>query len=409
MIDYEIDVLSNGLRLITYLDRTSPFVYVNMLYRVGSINDMKHKTGLAHLFEHLMFTGTPSIPDYDKIVQKSGGDNNAFTNQDFTDYHCFGFHRNLEPLLHLEADRMNHLVLDDEEVEIQQKVVIEEFYESCLDEPFGDMWHHLCPMIYGVHPYSWPVIGIDSTEISRITIDDCKDFYQKYYHPSNASLTIGGNFDPDSARDLVEKWFSPIKTNSELTQGRLKPIKKKPASNKTLINKSPCPAIFMAFPLPNRLDPSFYSIDLISDILASGKTSRLYKRLISTLALCSEVDCYTNDVVGSGMLIIEATLVEGAKIERVEVLIWEALNRLKTKAVTEYELKKVKYKTQAMMDFAENSTMNIALNLSYFDYIGDIALIQKEYEFYSQVSIQDIQKVAIQIFDPLYCQVLAYH
>ena len=311
VINYSRFELDNGLRVLVHEDKSTPMVAVNILYNVGARDESPEKTGFAHLFEHLMFGGSAHIPDFDDPIQMAGGDNNAFTNNDITNFYNILPAANIETAFWLESDRMRFLTLDEKVLDVQRRVVVEEFKETCLNQPYGDVWHHIADMAYKVHPYRWPTIGKVPKHIEEATIEDVQEFYQKFYLPNNAILVVSGNTSNEQVRSLTEKWFGEIPRGA--TPDRNIPQEPRQEKLQQRINQAnvPVDAIFLAFHTPSRTHEDFYTTDLLSDILCNGQSSRLYRKLLKEQHLFVHIDCYITGSIDPGLLIIEGKLSEG--------------------------------------------------------------------------------------------------
>lgn len=408
MITYKRFTLANGLRVLVHQDISTPMVAVNVCYCIGSRDESPDKTGFAHLFEHLMFGGTNAAPDFDDPLQMAGGENNAFTNNDITNFYDIIPAENLEVALWLESDRMTNLLIQEDTLEIQRKVVVEEFKETCLNEPYGDLWHHLSALAYKVHPYSWPTIGKKPEHIANASLDDVQDFYQTYYSPNNAVLVIAGNVEFDTAKELVEKWFNPIPMGQPIERKWLQEPQQKEIQKKTLHTNVPAEALYFAFHIPNRTDKDFYGVDLLSDILCNGPSSRLYQRLLKDQELFSFIDCYISGTIDPGLLIIEAKPIAGVSLEQARTAIWEELEELKNKSLENRELEKVQNKVVSNLLFSEVSVLNKAINLAFFEVLGNAELINKEADLYRQVTQNDIQQLAQEVFKEENCSEIYY-
>jgi predicted Zn-dependent peptidase len=383
-------------------------VAVNVLYNVGARDESPDKTGLAHLFEHLMFGGSENIEDFDDPIQRAGGENNAFTNNDITNFYDIIPAQNLEVALWLESDRMLSLNFDEEVLEVQRKVVIEEFKESCLNQPYGDVWHHIADMAYKVHPYQWPTIGKVPQHVEDATLEDVKDFYQKFYNPNNAILTLSGNVSVEKGRQLVEKWFGDIPAG--ITPQRRLP--QEPPQNKLQqrINqaKVPVDALYLAFHSPGRSDPDFYISDILSDVLGNGSSARLYRKLLKEKQVVNQIDCYVTGSMDPGLFIIEARPAEGVSLEEVERHIWAELEVIRNELVPERELQKLKNKIESTLLFSEMSVLNKAMNLAFFELLGDAGIINEEADMYHRITREDVRNMARKIFTPENCNELYY-
>ena len=408
MVEYKRYLLNNGLTVILHHDPGTPLAVVNVLYKVGSKNEEKNRTGLAHLFEHLMFTGTEAVPDFDLPIQKAGGDNNAFTSNDITNYYSFAPSKNLDLLLYLEADRMEKLSLDPEEFAVQKKVVIEEFYETSIDEPYGDIWHHICKLAYKDHPYKWPVIGLKPSDITKVSLTDAAFFYKNHYRPSNAVLVVSGNFNEKKAIKLIADRFSKLENPTFTRSAYEKERKQIRQRRKTVYKQISVSAVYISFHIPDRVNSEFYICDLISDILASGRSARLHEILVKQKKLFSSIDAYTNGTSEEGLLVIDGKLAAGVSPENAESAIFEVLSDLQMNEISPRELEKVINKSITTLVFSEYSASNKAMNLAYFESIGDISLINKEFEIYKNITAAEIKSVAKKIFNTRNSNVLYY-
>ena len=408
MIDFERYTLKNGLTVVLHQDNSTPLVAVNVLYKVGSKNEASHKTGFAHLFEHLMFGGSENVEDFDTPIQEAGGENNAFTNNDLTNFYDVVPAENLETALWLESDRMLKLKFDQSILDVQKKVVVEEFKETSINKPYGDLWHHLSDLAYKKHPYRWPTIGLETSHIETAELDDVKHFFKMHYHPGNAILVICGKFEIENAKTQVDKWFASIPPANIQSQA----IDIEPEQNefrqKQLVRNVPSVSIHMAFHMPERLHQDFGIYDLLSDILASGRSSRFYKKLVKTTSIFSSIDAYITGSVDPGLFIVEAKLQEDDKIEEAKALIWKELDQLKEELVEAGELQKVKNSLISSICYSEISILHKAINLAYFEMLGNADLINKQEDEYKYIIAEDLKRVAQSIFRKENCSELIY-
>jgi zinc protease len=383
-------------------------VAVNVLYNVGARDESPEKTGFAHLFEHLMFGGSANVPDFDEYIQNAGGENNAFTNNDVTNFYDILPAQNLETALWLESDRMFQLNFDEQALEIQRKVVLEEFKETCLNQPYGDVWHHIADLAYKVHPYRWPTIGKVPKHVEEATIEDVKEFYQRFYRPNNAILVVSGKVKADEVRSSVEEWFGDIPAGPNPRRR----LPKEPPQRKLQqrINQAnvPVDALYLAFHSPARTERGYYVSDLLSDILCNGPSSRLYRRLLKERQLATQIDCYITGSIDPGLLIIEAKPVDGVSLETLEAEIWKELELLKLEGVSEHELEKVKNKVESSLVFSETNILNKAINLAFFELLENPDQINQEIELYRSVSQEDISHMANTLLTPENCSELYY-
>jgi zinc protease len=401
MVEYKKYTLDNGLHVTLHRDDSSPLVVINLLYNVGSKHESPDKTGLTHLFEHLMFSGTPNIPDFDDVVQKGGGENNAFTNNDFTNFYSVFPKSNLETGLWLEADRMAHMVIRKKPLEIQKKVVIEEFKETCLNEPYGDMWHHLGDMLYPDHPYNWPVIGKEFSHIDNVTLNDAAHFFNTFYNPDNAYLSISGDIHYEDTIQLIDKYFSGIQNKQSKIS--LSTIDYKTSSNeksKTVTAAVPAKTIILAYKMSHRIHQDYYVTDLISDVLAGGRSSWLYQKLVKEQQLFSSIDAYITGTTDAGALLIDGKINPEISVEKARNAIHDLLYDLRTNPIDDEELQKLKNKSESNLVFSESSIMGKAMSLGYYDYLGNTDLINDEINYYYKITSNDIMTVSKNIFTP---------
>jgi len=400
MVNYERLVLANGLRVLLHHSEDTPLVAVNLLFNAGSKFDPIDKSGLAHLFEHLMFAGTAAVPDFDEPVQIAGAENNAFTNSDYANYYSYGPYQNLETLLWLEADRLANLNVTRKAFETQRKVVIEELHESCLNVPYGDVWHRLLPLIYRNHPYKWPTIGLTEKEISSIRLSDVKSFYKRHYSVNSCILSIAGNFDAEETKRWIEKYYGDIlpsplqpEPNSEFDFRDYHPQK--------VVVKSdvPVPAFFLAFPMPGRTSPDYYVLDLLSDLMSVGRSSIFYKTLIKGSEVLSAGDAFITGTHDTGLFIIEGKMSEGVSYSKAYGEIMNMIADIRSKAVDLKTMEKLKNGLESSVVFSEVSTMSKAMNLGYFELLGDVDLINSEPAKYQDITAEDLMRVTKKYLD----------
>jgi zinc protease len=408
MIDFDRYTLKNGLRVIVHRDETTPMVAMNLLYDVGAKDEHPYKTGFAHLFEHLMFGGSINIPTYDEPLQKVGGENNAFTNNDITNYYIILPAENTETGFWLESDRMLCLDFSPENLEIQKNVVIEEYKQRYLNQPYGDVWLILRPLTYKVHPYQWATIGKEKSHIENATLEDVREFFFHHYAPNNSILVIAGNIKKKQIISLAEKWFSPIDVRN-IPERKIpkEPLQKQ--ERKLQIERDvPFNAIFKAFHMCSRNHEDFHATDLISDILANGKSSRLYQRLVQKKKLFSEINAYITGEIDPGLLVVSGKLMKNVKMKTAENAINEELDKLKTELITERELNKVKNKVESTMIFGMTNILNKAMNLAFYELLGDAGNLNTEIEKYHRVSPVKAKEVAVSVLKPENCSTLYY-
>lgn len=408
MIKFEKFELKNGLKVIVHQDETTPIVAFNLLYNVGARDEDENKTGFAHLFEHLMFGGSVNIPNFDEPLQFVGGDNNAFTSNDITNYYITVPINNLETAFWLESDRMLSLAFTEKSLEVQRQVVIEEFKQTCLNQPYGDVWSLLRPMVYKKHPYQWATIGKEIAHIENATMNDVKAFFFKHYLPCNAILSIAGNVTTKEIKALSEKWFGNIPSGEKpLRNLPLEPIQTE--ERRLRVERDvPANAIFKAFRMCKKTDDEFYATDLLSDILSNGSSARLYQALVKNNPLFSEISAYVMGSFDEGMFIISGNLQENTTFDEAEKAIEKELENIKKTLVAEHELTKVKNKIISSHEFAETSVLNKAMNLAIAELLGDANDVNFENEKYSKVTPEDINKVAKKILVSTNCSTLIY-
>jgi zinc protease len=408
MVEFTRKILPNGLRVLIHEDHSTPLVAVNISYYVGSRDEQPDKTGFAHLFEHLMFSGSKHVPDFDDPLQRAGGENNAYTTNDYTTFYEILPSANIETALWLESDRMLALNINKKSLDVQRKVVVEEFKETCLNEPYGDSWHHLSEMMYQQHAYRWPVIGLEPQHIEDATLADVRHFFKSWYVPSNAVLSIAGRVKTEEALALAEKWFAHIPAGQKPERRIVQEPPQTELRQKTLRASVPATAIFMAFRTAARLDDDFYPTDLLSDILAQGHSSRLYRRLLKDQQVFSQIDAYITGNIDPGLLVIEGRPAEGVSVEDAVAAVWRELEQLKNEIIETRELDKIKHRFESTIVFSELSAMNKAQNLAFYEMLDRAELMNEEVDAYLKVTAQDLHRVANQLFQPENCALLVY-
>lgn len=392
-------LLNNGLRLIHVQDTSTQMVALNILYDVGARDEHPHHTGFAHLFEHLMFGGSIHIPDYDAPLQLAGGENNAWTNNDITNYYLTVPKQNVEIGFWLEADRMLSLDFSERSLDVQRGVVMEEFKQRCLNQPYGDVGHLLRPLAYRVHPYMWPTIGKELSHIANATLDEVKDFFYKFYAPNNAVLAVTGNISFEDAVALTEKWFGPIPRR----EVPLRYLPKEPVQTeerRLVVERNvPLDALFMAFHMCGRRDTDYYAFDILSDILSNGRSSRLNQHLVQDQQIFSSIDAYISGSVDAGLFHISGKPASGISLEEAEAAVREELKMLQTTLVGEQELEKVKNKFESTQIFGNINYLNVATNLAWFELNGQAEDIDQEVIRYREVNAEQLLTVSRRAFD----------
>ncbi|HPM13492.1 MAG TPA: pitrilysin family protein, partial [Bacteroidales bacterium] len=378
--------------------KNTPFVAINTLYDVGSKDESPDKTGFAHLFEHLMFGGSKHIPSFDTPLQKVGGENNAFTNTDITNYYITLPKDNIETGFWLESDRMLELAFSQKNLDTQKSVVIEEFKQRYLNRPYGDTWLLLRPLAYTTHPYMWPTIGKDISHIEQAVIKDVTDFFYRHYAPNNAIISISGNVSVREIKKLAKKWYENIPQRDIIPRNLPKEPEQLSKRTLSVERNVPVDTIYKVFHMCNRLHPDFYTSDIISDILSNGKSARLYTNLVQNQRLFSEINAYITGEIDEGLFVISGNIMPGIRMEQAEQAIYSELEKLTNGFVFDYELQKVTNKIESTIIFSETNVLNKAMNLAKFAHLGDVSYIQKEIENYTKVSSKDIQRVASQLF-----------
>ena len=408
MIDYQRYTLPNGLRLIVHEDSSTPMAAVSVQYDVGSRDESPERTGFAHLFEHLMFGGSAAAPSYDDPLQLAGGENNAFTNNDLTNFHVSLPAVNLETALWLEADRMAHLNIDEEVLDTQRRVVVEEFKETCLNEPYGDAWHHLSALAYRRHPYRWPTIGLVPEHIAGACLGDVRAFYERYYHPGNAIVVVAGDVRAEAVHRQVSRYFGGLPAG--LTPKRDLPAEPPQAEQRRaeVSARVAVDSLYLTFAMPGRTHPDFFTLDLLTDVLAEGASSRLYRRLLKERQLATTIDAYVTGTHDAGLVVVEAKPREGVSLGELESAVVAELDQLAREPVPALELEKVRNKLEASLTFSELSVVNKAINLAFYEGIGDLDLINREVEVYGAVTPADLQRCAEEYLRPERSCVLHY-
>jgi len=408
MIEFSEFELENGLRVIHHQDITTPLVHVNILYNVGSRDENPEHTGLAHLFEHLMFSGSVNIPEFDSAVQHAGGTNNAFTNTDITNYYITLPAQNIETALWLESDRMISLDFSEKNLTVQKGVVIEEFKQRYLNQPYGDMWLQLRPLIYEKYPYSWATIGKEIEHVQKTEIDHIKSFFSRFYNPSNAILCIAGNIGLDETKNLVKKWFSDIPAGKQNINSYAEETNTSVEKRKTIHADVPQDMLVMAFKVKSRKDPSYYALDILSDLLGKSDSSRLYDELVRKKQLFSQLYSYVTGELGPGMFVIEGKLSPGINIEDAEKEIWVILEDIKQGNCSEEEFEKIKNKTETAHLFSLTSPLNIAMALCMGKNMGNANLVNEESSYFQKVTRKTAISLANEIWIKNNTNVLYY-
>ena len=408
MIQVNHYTLPNGLRIVHNEDNSTQMVALNLLYDVGARDEDPEHTGFAHLFEHLMFGGSVNIPDYDTPVQNAGGENNAWTNNDITNYYITLPYQNVETGFWLESDRMLSLDFSPQSLEVQRQVVIEEFKQRNLNQPYGDASHLLREMAYQTHPYRWPTIGKEISHIANATLDEVKSFFYRFYAPNNANLADTGHISFDETVRLAEKWFGPIPAR-EIPKRQLPAESPQTAIRRRSVERRvPVDALYMAFHMCNRYHREYHVFDIITDLLSNGRSSRVIQTLVQEKKLFTSIDAYISGSLDEGLLHITGKPASGITLEQAEEAVWQELDKLKTVPVTEDELEKVKNRYESEQIFNNINYLNVATNLAFFELLGRAEDINLEVGKYRSVTVGQIQDTARRTFVPENCNILYY-
>jgi predicted Zn-dependent peptidase len=408
MVKFERFMLDNGLKVLVHIDQSTPMAVVNVLYDVGARDEDAQQTGFAHLFEHLMFGGSVNIPDYDEPLQVAGGENNAYTTNDLTNYYCQLPSENLETAFWLESDRMLSLAFSKKSLDVQRKVVCEEFKEHYINKPYGDVWHIMRELAFKEHPYRWMTIGKELSHVENAQLEDVKRFFFKHYTPSNAILVVAGNVSVQQVRELAEKWFGDIPPGEKHKRDLPVEPEQKEERRMTVHRKVPADAIYKTWHMCSRLDDDYYATDLLTDILGGGASSRLYQALVKEQQLFTGINCYHFGSLDAGLLAIDGQLVKGVDIKNAEDAIEAELDKIRHGLVDARELQKVQNKTESVMAFEDMSVMNRAGSLAFYELLGDGELMNTEFKKYQEVSVHDLKRIVNQVMQPSNSNTLWY-
>ncbi len=400
--------LSNGLRLVHSMDVSTQMVAMNIVYNIGSKDEHPEHTGLAHLFEHLMFGGSVNIPDYDTPLQLAGGENNAWTNCDVTNYYLTIPRQNVETAFWLESDRMLGLKFSEHSLEVQRGVVMEEFKQRCLNQPYGDIGHIFRPLCYKVHPYRWPTIGKELSHIAAVTLDDVKDFFFTHYAPNNAVVAVTGNIDFEETVRLAEKWFGDVPMRN-IAERHLPEEQLQTAERRMVVERDvPLDALFMSYHMCSKSHPDFYVYDMLSDILSNGSSSRLIQRLTKDRHTFSSIDAYISGTIDDGMLHITGKPADGVSLDEAEAAVRVELNRLQDELVDAQEMEKVKNKFESTQIFGTINYLQVATNMAWHELCGGAELVNTEVDMYRDISAERLREVACRSLRPENGVVLHY-
>jgi predicted Zn-dependent peptidase len=408
MIQFEKFILSNGLRVIVHQDLSTPMAVLDIMYDVGARDENPERTGFAHLFEHLMFGGSVNMPNYDEPLQMAGGENNAYTTNDLTNYYIQLPADNLETAFWLESDRMLSLAFGEKSLETQRKVVCEEFKEHYLTKPYGDVWHKMRELAYKVHPYRWMTIGKELSHIENAQLEDVKNFFFKHYCPVNAVMVVAGNVTTEKVKTLAGKWFGDIPSGEKYIRNLPQEPEQKEERKKEIKANVPLDALYKCWHMCGRLDKNYHATDLLTDILSGGGSSRLYQSLVKEKKLFSNIECHHFGSTDAGLVVVEGKLVKGVKMEDAEKAVEFELEKIKNEKVSDNELQKVKNKTESMIAFEDMSVMSRANSLAYYETLGDAAWMNDELEKYGSVTTEDILQESRHIFNNTNCNTIHY-
>lgn len=398
MIQFKKFTLDNGMRVIVHQDTTTPMVAVNLLYDVGARDENPDRTGFAHLFEHLMFGGSVNIPEYDTPLQMAGGENNAYTTNDITNYYIQLPKQNIETALWLESDRLLSLAFSKKSLDVQRKVVCEEFKEHYINKPYGDAWKHLRELCYKQHPYRWMTIGKELKHVEDAQLEDVKNFFYKHYRPINSILCIAGNVNTEEVKALANKWFGDIPSGEKYNRTIPAEPEQTEARTKTVVRKVPFDALYKAWHIPARMQEGYHECDLITEIMGNGYASRLYLALVKEQQIFSNINCYHTGSLDAGLLVVEGKIKEGFSPEDANKAVKAQIDLLLEKGITDDELQKAKNKIEAMIAFEDMSILSRSNNLAFYELLGDASLINEELTNYQKVTTDSLLQIAKHVF-----------
>ncbi len=409
MIQFEKFTLGNGLRVIVHEDHSTPMAVMNIMYDVGARDEEPGKTGFAHLFEHLMFGGSVNVEDFEAPLQMAGGENNAYTSNDVTNYYIQLPAENLETAFWLESDRMLSLAFDEKSLEVQRKVVCEEFKEHYLNKPYGDVWFKLREMAYKKHPYAWMTIGKELSHIEEAKLEDVKKFFFKHYRPVNAIMVVAGNVNVAEVKALAEKWFGDIPAGEKYERSIPAEPEQTAPRRQDVHADVPLDAFYKCWHMSSRLEHGYYVTDLITEVLGGGGSSRLFQALVKEKKLFSSIECYHFGTIDRGLVAIEGKLIKGVRMEDAEKAVTEELEKLTRDGITDKELTKIKNKTEASIAFEDMSVLTRANNLAFYELLGDAALFNTDRDKYFAVTADDILQYSRTIFNENNSNTLCYY
>ena len=408
MISFEQFTLQNGLQVLVHEDHSTTLAVLDVIYNVGSRDEQAHKTGFAHLFEHLMFGGSENIPEFDTPLQRVGGENNAFTTPDLTNYYISIPHQNLETAFWLESDRMKRLAFNPQSLEVQRKVVIEEFKQRYLNQPYGDVWLKWRPVIYKKHPYRWPTIGADIQHIADATLEDVKSFFETYYHPQNATLVVAGRVKLAEVKKLCEKWFEPIPAGEKINRNLPQEEELKANTFLKIEGAVPSNVLYLAFPMPGRYETGYHAVDLLSDLLGRGDSSYLFHSLVQKERVFDSINAYVMGSMDPGLMVIQANLCEGITFEFAQQRVFEEINRFLEVELSDRSIQKVKNQAESSLAFMEVEVLNKAMNLAMAANAGNPHLVNLESDKINAVTLEEVKQWGEKLFKKGFHHVLWY-
>lgn len=409
MIDFQEFMLANGLRVIIHKTPECAMAAVNVMYNVGSRDEDPSRTGLAHLFEHLMFGGSENIPSYDTELQRAGGTNNAYTTSDVTNYHCMLPSYNIETAFWLESDRMLNLAFNESHFEVEKRVVVEEFKERCLNKPYGNAWHNLRELAYTIHPYNWPVLGKNLSHIEETDMEEVKQFFHRFYKPNNAVLVVSGGIDEDEVKELCEKWFGPIKAGSTLDKEFPEEPKQSVPKKLELHSKNvPFDAIYKAYHIPGRLSSEYYALEILAAILSEGHSSKLYSTLVNDKKIFNTIGAYTTQSIDPGLLVISGTVCEKFSLNQAEQELDSLIENILNAGISERDLEKAKNNYLSSITFASLDLLTRSEELAFASILGNTNLVNEDLEKMDGVSSNYVYRIATEILEPRNCSTLFY-
>lgn len=401
-------MLDNGLSVLVHEDPSTPSAVLNLLYNVGSRDEYENKTGFAHLFEHLMFGGSVNIPKFDEPLEKVGGENNAFTSTDITNYYITLPAVNIETAFWLESDRMLSLSFDPKVLEVQRSVVIEEFKQRYLNQPYGDVWLKLRPLSYQEHPYKWPTIGKEVSHIEKATMEDVRAFFSKFYTPNNAVLVVAGGVKTEEIKRLAEKWFGPIPSGNFYSRNLPREPEQRQHRKAEITGKVPLDAWYKTYHMCDRLSSDYWPTDLLTDVLGRGKSSRFYEKLVKEKQLFNSISSYITGTFDPGLVVIGGRLNPGRSIEEGEAAVNKMIQDLLEDGIQEKELLKAQNQAEASHVFEEVELVSRALHLAVAALLGNPDMVNEETSKICAVSMDDVDRVKRKIFREENSNVLYY-